>query len=88
MAGKDHVLKGEFSISPDFDISPSSRREFCLCLKGSGLKHKGGEFYIAARDSAEFDTWCDALWAHLHFVRQLDALDMDRVDIGAGAFSE
>jgi hypothetical protein len=85
-AGKDHALKGEFSITPDCEIVSSSRREFCLCLKGAGLGHKGGEFFIAARTKEDYALWLAALQAHLDFVRQLESLDMDRVDwtIGAG----
>ncbi len=79
-AGKDKALKGEFSITPDFDIVPSTRRPHCLCLKGAGLTHKGGEFFVAAACREDMEAWQDAFLAHLAFVRQLESLDMDRVD--------
>ncbi len=79
-SGPSKKLKGEFTLSSDCEIVPSTKRPHGFCVRGSGLTHKRGLFTMAAPDEACKETWILAFEAHIEFIRMKEALDMDRVD--------
>ena len=74
-------MKGEFTLSSDCEILPSTKRPHSFVVKGSGLRHKGGSFTFAAADEGSKDGWIRAFEAHIEFTRLKEELDMDRVDM-------
>jgi hypothetical protein len=79
-SGPSKELKGEFTLTSDCEVLPSSKRPHCFALKGEGLKKKGGMFTVAGADEADKERWIQAFENHVRFVRDREAMDMDRVD--------
>jgi hypothetical protein len=79
-AGPTKTLRGEFSLTSDTVVQLAKRRPNCVRLTGSGLRHKGGKFYVSTPDEATTGQWLESFQAHVAFVQQMERLDMDRVE--------
>ena len=80
VSGGGKKLKGEFTLTSDSEMVPSTKRPHAFTVKSSGIRQKGHSFTFAAGDEATKEAWIAAIEAHIEFVRAREALDMDRVD--------
>lgn len=83
-SGSSSKLKGEFTLTADTEVMPSTKRDHAFTLRGAGMRHKRGKFTFAAPDATAKQNWITAFEAHIEFVRKKDDLDMDRVDYSFG----